>query len=77
MQLNKVESVWNADARQVRTLRDMHWVRVPERIALWVSVLVYECLQAQALPGMYVCMVEQARAFLLAAARIWNSLPVS
>ena len=52
-QLNRLQSVLNAAARLVCSarkfdhitplLRDLHWLRVPERIAFRLSVLVYRC----------------------------------
>jgi hypothetical protein len=84
-------------------LRELHWLRAPERIAFRQAVLVYRCLHGQA--PMYlideftkVADVESRqrlrsadtaalvvprsrhvtigdRAFPVAAARLWNSLP--
>ena len=57
-QLNRLQSVLNAAARLVCSarkydhvtplLRDLHWLRIPERITFRLSVLVYRCLQGQA-----------------------------
>ena len=51
--LNRLQSVLNAAARLVQCarrndhippiLRDLHWLRVPERIAFRLAVLVYRC----------------------------------
>jgi len=53
-QLNRFQSVLNADARLVCSvrkydhvtplLRDLHWLRIPERITFRLSVLVYRRL---------------------------------
>jgi hypothetical protein len=57
-QLDRLQSVLNAAARLVCSarkfdhitplLRDLHWLRVPERIAFRLSVLVYRCQHEQA-----------------------------
>ena len=56
--LNRLQSVLNAAARLVNSarkfdhvtllLRDLHWLRVPERISFRLSVLVYRGLHGQA-----------------------------
>jgi hypothetical protein len=56
-QLNRLQSVLNAAARLVFSARkfdhitpllhDLHWLRIPERIAFRLSVLVYRCLHGQ------------------------------
>jgi hypothetical protein len=58
VQLNRLQSVLNAAARLVCSarkfdhvtplLRDLHWLRVPERITFRLSVLVYRCLHGLA-----------------------------
>jgi hypothetical protein len=60
-QLNRLQSVLNAAARLVCSaqrfdhitplLRDLHWLRIPERIAFRLSVLVYRCLHGAAVLG--------------------------
>ena len=57
-QLDRLQSVLNAAARLVCSarkfdhvtplLRDLHWLRVPDRITFRLSVLAYRCLQGQA-----------------------------
>jgi hypothetical protein len=57
-QLNTLQSVLNAAARLVCSARkfdhitpllsDLHWLRIPERIAYRLSVLVYRCQHGQA-----------------------------
>ena len=59
-QLDRLQSVMNAAARLVCSarkyehitplLRDLHWLRVPERIEFKFSVLVFRCLHGMALP---------------------------
>ena len=59
-QLDRLQSVMNAAARLVCSarkyehitplLRDLHWLRVPERIEFKLSVLVFRCLHGTALP---------------------------
>ena len=56
--LDRLQSVLNAAARLVNSarkfdhvtplLRDLHWLRVPERISFRLSVLVYRSLHGQA-----------------------------
>jgi len=49
--LDRTQSVLNTAARLVygsydyvtSLLQDLHWLRVPERIAFWLAVLVYHC----------------------------------
>ena len=58
--LNKLQSVLNAAARMVFSarksqhisplLRDLHWLRVPERIQFRLCVLAYRCLHGMAPP---------------------------
>jgi len=58
--LDRLQSVMNAAARLVCSarkyehitplLRDLHWLRVPERIEFKLSVLVFRCLHGTALP---------------------------
>ena len=67
-QLNRLQSVLNAAARLIcgarkydhitPLLRDLHWLRVPERIQFRLSQLVYRCLHAlapQYLASQYTC----------------------
>ena len=56
-QLDRLQSVMNAAARLVLRranitplLRDLHWLRVPERIEFKLSVLVFRCLHGTAPP---------------------------
>jgi len=113
VQLNRLQSVLNAAARLVCSarkfdhvtplLRDLHWLRVPERITFRLSVLVYRCLHGLA-PSYLTEELQRVadvdarrrlrsatsaslvvpttrhvtigdRAFPVAAARAWNSLP--
>jgi Reverse transcriptase (RNA-dependent DNA polymerase) len=114
-QLDRLQSVLNAAARLVYSarkydhvtslLRELHWLRAPERIAFRQAVLVYRCLHGQAPQYLVdeftrVADVESRRhlrsatttmlvvprsrhstigdrAFPVAAARLWNSLPSS
>ena len=56
--LDRLQSVLNAAARLVLSarkydhvtplLRELHWLRVPERISFKLAVLVYRCLHGQA-----------------------------
>ena len=56
--LDRLQSVLNAAARLVLSarkydhvtplLRELHWLRVPERITFKLAVLVYRCLHGQA-----------------------------
>ena len=112
-QLNRLQSVLNAAARLIcgarkfdhitPLLRDLHWLKIPERINYRLSVLVYRCLHGQApsylasefrlvadvesrrrlrsasttmliVPGTQHATIGD-RAFSVAAARAWNSLP--
>ena len=57
-QTDRLQSVLNAAARVVFSarkydritplLRELHWLRVPERIAFRLAVIVYRCLNGQA-----------------------------
>ena len=57
-QLNRLQSVLNAAARLVYSarkfdhitplLKDLHWLRIPERIQYRLSLLVFRCLHGQA-----------------------------
>jgi len=57
-QLRRLQSVLNAAARQIHRssrykhvtpmLRDLHWLRTPERIDFKLAVLVYRCLHGLA-----------------------------
>ena len=57
-EMNRLQSVLNAAARLIcrarkydnvtPLLRDLHWLRVPERITYRLSVLVYRCQHGQA-----------------------------
>lgn len=59
-QLNRLQSVLNAAARLVYSarrnehvsplLRDLHWLRVPQRIEFRLAVLVHRCLSGTAPP---------------------------
>ena len=113
--LQYLQSVLNAAARLVFSarrsehitplLRELHWLRVPERIKFRLCVLTYRCLHGTA-PAYLAenlhrtsdvdarrrlrsadtaTLVQQPtrratlgdRAFVVASARAWNSLPVS
>ena len=60
---DKLQSVLNAAARLIFSkrrfesvtplLRDLHWLRVPQRVEYKLSVLVYRCLHDMALE--YLC----------------------
>ena len=114
-QLDRLQSVLNAAARLVYSarkydhitplLRELHWLRVPERIAFRQAVLVYRCLHdlapqylideftrvadADSRQGLRSANTASLvvprsrhvtigdRAFPVAAARLWNSLPLS
>jgi len=114
-QLNRLQSVLNAAARLIcgarkhdhitPLLRDLHWLRVPERIQFRLSQLVYRCLHGlapQYLASQFTLAASVQsrqrlrssstlqlvvpstkhatigdRAFPVAAARAWNSLPSS
>jgi Reverse transcriptase (RNA-dependent DNA polymerase) len=114
-QLNRLQSVLNAAARLVysarRTehvsplLRELHWLRVPQRIEFRLAVLTYRCLNGTA-PQYLAAGLQRVtdissrsrlrsastallhvprskhktigdRAFPVAAAKVWNSLPPS
>ena len=59
-QLNRLQSVLNAAARLIHSarkfdhitplLRDLHWLRVPERITFRLAVLVFRCQHGSAPP---------------------------
>jgi len=110
---DRLQSVLNAAARVVFSarrnnhitplLRDLHWLRVPERVKFRLCVLVYRCLHGTApsyladdlqltstvgtrrqlrsadSPTLVVRSTRRStlgdRAFPVAAARAWNSLP--
>lgn len=112
-QLNRLQSVLNAAARLVCSarkfdhitplLKDLHWLRIPERIQYRLSLLVFRCLHGQA-PRYLADELQRTadvesrrrlrsastaslvvpatkhktigdRAFPVAAAHAWNSLP--
>ena len=111
--LDRLQSVLNAAARLVNSarkfdrvtpvLRDLHWLRVPERISFRLSALVYrglhglapayiardlqpvaainarQRLRSASTAALLVPMTQHRtigdRAFPVAAARAWNSLP--
>ena len=111
--LPRLQSVMNAAARLIffllrfqhitPLLRQLHWLKAPERIAFKQSVLVYKCLHGSAPAYLTdeLCPVADVearqrlrsssssslilsrtrlltvgdRAFTVAAARVWNSLP--
>ena len=113
--IDRLQSVLHAAARLIHSarkydhitplLRDLHWLRVPERIAFRLAVLAYRCLHGTAPPYLSAelnrvsevvnrpclrststtalvvprtrCSTIGDRAFPVAAARIWNSLPLS
>ena len=70
-------------------LRQLHWLKAPERIAFKQSVLVYKCqvadvearqrLRSSSSSSLIVSRTRLLtvgnRAFPVAAARVWNSLP--
>jgi len=111
---DRPQSVLNAAARLVylrRTsehatplLRELHWLRIPERIQFWLCILAYHCVHGTApaylsdslrptseivarrclrsadtttlqVPSTHRATLGD-RAFLVAAARAWNSLPL-
>jgi len=112
--LNSLQSVLNAAARLINSaqkfdhvsslLRDLHWLRIRERIKFRLAVLVYRCLHNQAPPYLAAdlrrvadiesrqrlrsgstveldvpltnCSTIGDRAFSVAAARVWNDLPL-
>ena len=111
--LNRLQSVLHAAARLIYSarkydhvtplLRDLHWLRVPERIAYRLAVLAFRCQHGSAPPYLSAELSRVAdddsrrrlrsantaalviprskhstigdRAFPVAAARVWNSLP--
>ena len=111
--LNRLQSVLHAAARLIYSarkydhvtslLRDLHWLRVPERIAYRLAVLAFHCQHGIAPPYLSAELNPVAgdgsrrrlrsvntaalviprtkhstigdRAFPVAAARVWNSLP--
>ena len=114
-QMNRLQSVLNAAARLVYSarryehvsplLRELHWLRVPQRIEFRLAVLVYRCLNGTA-PRYLADGLQRVgdigsrtrlrsastlllhvprskhktigdRAFPVAAAKVWNSLPPS
>ena len=112
--LRRLQSVLNAAARIVFSarssdhitplLRELHWLKITERIQFRLCVLAYRCLHGSAPPrrdtapdvrhkGMsssirsgststlFVSATRRSslgdRAFPVAAARLWNTLPVS
>jgi len=114
-QMDRLQSVLNASARLIYSarkydhvsalLRDLHWLRVPERITFRLAVLAYRCQHNLAPPYLAAelhrvaeiesrlklrsgstdeldvprtnCKTIGDRAFPVAAARAWNSLPPS
>jgi len=112
--LNRLQSVLNAAARLIFSarrcdhitplLRDLHWLRVPQRIEFKLATLVFRCLNEMApsyladdlhrvadldsrrrlrsasTSALVVPRTRHStlgdRAFPVAAARVWNSLPV-
>jgi len=111
--LSRLQSVMNAAGRLIFSsskfqhitplLRQLHWLKAPERIAFKYAVLVYKCLHGSA-PAYLIdelCQVADVearqrlrsssssslivnrtqlstvgdRAFPVAVARVWNSLP--
>ena len=114
-QLNRHQSVLNAAARLVYSawrsehlfplLRDLHWLRVLQRIEFRLAILFYRCLNGKAPPYLADGLQRVAdissrsrlrsestlflniprskhstigdRAFPVAAAKVWNSLPPS
>ena len=111
--LQRLQSVLNAAARLVYSarksehttplLRELHWLRVPERIQFRLGVLAYRCLNGTAPQYLAETLQRTAdvrrrlrsaatstlivpstrrstlgdRAFPVAAARVWNTLPSS
>lgn len=114
-QLNRLQSVLNTAARLVYSarktehvtplLRELHWLRVPQRIEFRLAVLTYRCLNGTAPQYLADGLLRVTdissrsrlrsastvqlhvprskhktigdRAFPVAAARVWNSLPSS
>jgi hypothetical protein len=115
VQLNRLQSVLNAAARLVFAagrfdhvtplLRQLHWLRVPERIEFRLATLAYKCqhnmaprylteqmqrladmdsrrgLRSASSTALLVPLTSHRtigdRAFGVAAARVWNGLPVT
>ena len=113
VQIDRLQSVLNAAARLVSStrkfdhitsiLRDLHWLRMPQRIEYKLAVLVFRCMAGTApsylsselhrvadiesrqrlRPAQSSALIIPAtrsvtigdRAFSVAAARVWNSLP--
>ena len=113
--LDRLQSVLNAAARLVCSarkydhvtplLRDLHWLRAPERIAYRLAVLAFRCqhglapsylstelqrvadvdsrqrLRSASTTALVVPRTQHStigdRAFPVAAARVWNSLPLA
>jgi len=111
--LNRLQAVINTAARVVchdmkadhitPVLKDLHWLRIQERIQYKLCVIVFKCqhslappylsnqlqevarieprqrLRSSSLPVLVVPATRRSslgdRAFLVAAARAWNSLP--
>ncbi|HSN23631.1 MAG TPA: reverse transcriptase domain-containing protein [Methylomicrobium sp.] len=107
--IRRLQSVLHAAARLVFSarkydhitplLRDLHWLRIPERISYRQAVLVFRCIHGLAPPHLAnelkrVALIRHRsastnalvvprtrrktigdRAFPVAAARVWNSLP--
>ena len=111
--LDRLQSVLNAAARFVFAarkydhvsplLRELHWLRIPQRIEYKLAVMTYRCLQdmgpsyltdsiqrvadlesrrrlrSASTPALVVPVTRLStvgdRAFGVAAARVWNSLP--
>jgi len=112
-QLNRLQSIINSAAHLVYSarrsehvsplLRELHWLRIPERIDFHLAVLVYRCmngttprylgselqrvtdiesrrrLRSALSPSLHVPRSLHRtigdRAFTIAAAKIWNTLP--
>ena len=111
--LDRLQSVLNAAARVIYSarkydhvtplLRDLHWLKIPQRIEYKLAVLVFRCLHDQAPSYLTERLLRVAdvdsrrrlrsastaalivpttrhtvgdRAFYVAAARIWNGLPL-
>ena len=82
--MQRLQSVLNATARLVFSmrksehttplLRELHWLKVPERIQYRLCVLAFRCLHG--LAPSYLSPVDPLSATerSLAAARAWNSL---
>jgi len=98
-QLNRLQSVMNATARLVCSvrkyehitplLRDLYWLRVPQRIEFKLSVLVFRCLRhvvdvdtrkrlrSSSTSAVVTPSMIGDRAFFVAAPRVWHTLPSS